>query len=195
VLGLGRLLVLPASLAGWLASRTVELVTGYAALVLVAAALSLSLRLRTRIPLPFSRGSARAIHMVLGSLPLAALYLHTGGRWGLHLNQVLLGCFLLAVFVALTGKLAENWLLRRLAGLAGAARSERTAAVAAAATRFAAPAPPRAAAGVAERRLEVLRLAGLERQLRAFWPRLHLLLVAAMLVLAAFHVFCVYFYP
>jgi len=138
--------------------------------------------------------------MVLGTLPLAALYLHTRGHWGVHLNQWLLGCFLLAIVVALTGKLAENELLRRLARLAGTARSERTSAVAAAVTlatgpQLAAQAHPGVAAGVADRRLAVLRLAGLERQLRTLWPRLHLLLVAAMLVLVAFHIFCVYFYP
>ncbi len=196
-LGLARLLALPASLAGWLASRTVELVTGYAALVLVAAAMSLSLRLRTRMPLPYPRGSARAIHMVLGTLPLAAVYLHTCGNWGVHLNRALLNCFLLAVFVALTGKLAENGLLRRLAALACTARGERSAATVAAAlaAKLAAQAPLSAAPGVAARRVEVQRLAGLERQLRAVWPRLHLLLVAAMLVLVAFHVLGVYFYP
>jgi hypothetical protein len=188
-LGCGRLTSLPPALDRWLASRTVELATGYLALALVAAALTLPLRLRTRMPLPYPRGGARAIHMVLGSLPLAVLFAHTGGRWGVHLNRVLLGCFMLAVFVALTGKLAEGWLLRHLAALAGTARGEREAARAAGATA------PSGWAGVLERSAEALRFAHLARRLRALWPRLHLLLVAATLVLVAVHVLCVYYYP
>jgi hypothetical protein len=188
-LGCGRLTSLPPALDRWLASRTVELATGYVALALVAAALILPLRLRTRLPLPYPRSGARAVHMVLGSLPLAVLFAHTGGRWGVHLNRVLLGCFLLAAFVALTGKLVESWLLRHLAALAGTARGERAAARAGAATA------PGGLAGVLERSAEALRFAHLARRLRSLWPRLHLLLVAAMLVLVAFHVLCVYYYP
>jgi nitrite reductase (NADH) large subunit len=131
--------------------------TGYLTLGLVALALILGQR---RFALRRPRLRRQPLHMLLGLLPLAAILVHTGGRWGHNFNGWLLGMLLAAVFTALFGKLVENRLLARVPAAAGGA------------------APPSLPPG-AWRRL---------------WLSAHLVLVAAALVLVAFHVFTVYYF-
>jgi hypothetical protein len=82
-------------------------ITGYLGLALTLVALSVARR-KPGIPVPFSRHTFRSAHIVLGLALLGVVVLHTGGTWGSNLNGLLLGSFLLTIFIALIGKLLEN---------------------------------------------------------------------------------------
>jgi nitrite reductase (NADH) large subunit len=131
--------------------------TGYFTLGLVALAVLLGQR---RWPLRRAQLRRQPLHMLLGLLPLAALLVHTGGRWGHNFNGWLLGVLLAAVFAALLGKLVENRLLARAAVAGGSAAN-----------------PPLGPGSW-----------------RRLWLSVHLVLVAAALVLVGFHVFTVYYF-
>lgn len=224
LLGAAVTLVVPllASLAGadvaraWIAAagglmdtHRVRELTGYLALSCVLAQAALSARRRTRLPLRGSYAAWRSLHMLLGVGLLGVVLVHTGGRWGVNLNGWLLTALLLVSFTALVGKALEARAVahqtpptsesaaRRparpfeaLATLfAFAARGQRAVAAAEAALTGAAenvwiyratPARPRRGTSLA--------------RLRTLWLHTHVLLVAALLVLLAFHVLSVYYF-
>ena len=97
--------------------------SGYTVLGLTAALLALSLRKRVR---RFSLGDFplwRVAHVMLGTLTLAGLAVHTGGRLGSHLNFMLMAAFLGVVMLgAVAGGVIS--LEHRLG--AGAARLRRS---------------------------------------------------------------------
>ena len=97
-------------------------VTGYVGLGLVLVALSISVR-PGKVRLPFPRRSSRAVHIVVGLVLLLVILLHTGGKWGAHLNGLLLASLQLSIFIALTGKLLENRHMEKGTGGAGKARA------------------------------------------------------------------------
>jgi nitrite reductase (NADH) large subunit len=111
-----------APLDGLLGIHRYREITGYVGLGLVLAALLISLR-PVKVRLPFLSGSSRAVHITVGVLLLLAILLHTGGKWGAHLNGLLLASLQLAIFIALTGKLLENQRLDKRDGSAGRVRA------------------------------------------------------------------------
>jgi hypothetical protein len=178
-------------------SHTFREVTGYGALGLMVVQNLLALRKRTTWPVPGSYPGWRVVHMVLGVGLIAVVVAHTGGHWGVNLNGWLLGAFVVTTFTALAGKLAEARVTERLArrpppASGGALRPSwwMTARVASGrswrAVRgamapfivFRPPAGPRS---------PVTRV-------RAVWLPLHVLVVAALMVLLGFHVFSVYYF-
>jgi hypothetical protein len=124
-------------------------VTGYLGLGLVLAALAISVQ-PGKLRLPFLRRGSRGAHIIIGLALLLVILLHTGGKWGTHLNGLLLWSLHLAIFTALTGKLLENRRMEMGAGGVGG--------------------------------------------LRAVWLLIHLLAVAALLVLLMFHMLSVYYF-
>jgi hypothetical protein len=215
LLCLGALLVaspLLTSLAGWdilrssvglvdaaMRNHTFREATGYLAVAAVVFQVTLAARKRSLLLRVGSYGGWRAAHMLAGVGLVLVVVLHTGGRWGVNLNGMLLSAFAVVTTAGLLGKLVEAWMVEQLSRRADRAR-------AAAWTEMSGTASP---AGRAQGRATavlaapVLRSVGWKPQgragttvtvVRTVWLRAHVLVTAALLVFLLFHVLSVYYF-
>jgi len=181
-----ELTVHAAELRSWFENHFFREVTGYVglSLALLQAALSIRKRFEWNFPGP-SFPAWRGLHILAGILLLAVVVLHTGGRWGWHLNSWLQTAFVLTVFVALAGKVWESRLLESVLS--------------------AVPARPVAAPGLqtghaekspvhVPRRSNPAQIRSKVNFARKLWLGAHIALTAAFVVLIGFHVFSVYYF-
>jgi hypothetical protein len=187
--------------------------TGYLALSAVAFQLLLSARKRSTLVRKGSYAGWRAAHMLAGVGLILLIVVHTGGRWGVNLNGMLLSAFALVTVVGLTGKLAEAWMVERLSQ-----RPERAAPFAWKGVLGAGGRPGTSLAPSDERgRAPVVRAPGSTTAtltalplrnatwgprrrvssvayVRTIWVGAHVLVTAALLALLLFHVLSVYYF-
>jgi hypothetical protein len=190
-------------------------VTGYIGLTLILFELLLSLRKRTGLPIPGSFPGWRVVHMVTGAGLVLVIVIHTGGRWGVNLNGLLLAACIAAIFVGLGGKALEARKIERLTARAetGPARFNRLRALILEPLRHAGAVLRVGRASLAMGRssaaIEVARAPWdgerprISRQgergvplarLRAAWLYTHVVLVTSLIVLLGFHIFSVYYF-
>jgi hypothetical protein len=190
-------------------------VTGYAGLALIIFELLLSVRKRTTMPMPGSIPRWRVVHMFTGTGLVLVIVIHTGGRWGVNLNGLLLATFMAATFIGLGGKMLEARMIERLTRRTetGSAPSSRLRALILEPLRRAAAlvqlgrvsltmGRPTAAIDLAGARWHGNRgLSNREKskgiplaRLRAAWLQTHVVLVASLVVLLGFHILSVYYF-
>lgn len=189
--------------------------TGYIGLALILFELLLSLRKRTGLPIPGSFPGWRVVHMFTGAGLVLVIVIHTGGRWGVNLNGLLLAAFVAATFVGLGGKTLEARKIERLT------RRAVTASAPISRLRTLILEPLRRAGAVLRvggvslamgRLSAAIDLAGapwhggrarITRQggkgvplarLRIAWLHTHVVLVASLIVLLGFHILSVYYF-
>lgn len=165
-------------LGNLLADHQFRITSGFFILTLILFEVLYSLRKRGRIRLPGERHSWRSVHMIIGTALVPLIVVHTGGRWGDNLNGMLLTCLVLTILVGLVGKIAEALRARRAMALhaVGANGNGKNGAV---------------KAGVAV----TANGNGKHRwSIHQSWLWLHTTFVTGLIVLVAYHIFCVYYY-
>ena len=54
------------------------------------------------------------MHILIGATLIPLVGIHTGGRWGVNLNGLLLACLVGTIVIGVTGKIGEAWRLHRV---------------------------------------------------------------------------------